>query len=82
MFAAIFFLSFSFKLSAQDGEKLFKQNCAVCHAAHTDQRLTGPGLKGLFDRVPKAPTAEAWLTKWILNNEAVIKSGDTYANKL
>jgi cytochrome c2 len=82
LFAAILFLTFSFKLSAQDGEKLFKQNCAVCHAAHTDQRLTGPGLKGLFDRVPKAPTAEAWLTKWILNNEAVIKSGDPYANKL
>ncbi len=65
---------------AQDGAKLFKQNCAVCHAAHTDQRLTGPGLKGVFDRVPKP--ADEWLTKWILNNEKMIKAGDPYAVKI
>ncbi|MCX8081240.1 MAG: c-type cytochrome [Bacteroidia bacterium] len=67
-------------LQSQDGAKLFKQNCAVCHAAHTDQRLTGPGLKGVFDRVPKP--AEEWLTKWILNNEKMIKAGDPYAVKI
>jgi mono/diheme cytochrome c family protein len=67
-------------INAQDGAKLFKQNCAVCHAAHTDQRLTGPGLKGVFDRVPKP--AEEWLTKWILNNEKMIKAGDPYAVKI
>lgn len=65
-------------LQAQDGAKLFKQNCAVCHASHTDQRLTGPGLKGVFDRAPKGD----WLNKWILNSEKVIKSGDAYANKI
>ena len=48
-------------LQAQDGEKLFKQNCAVCHTSHTDQKLTGPGLAGVFDRVPKGD----WLKKWI-----------------
>ena len=48
---AVFTLSF--KIQAQDGAKLFKQNCAVCHASHTDQKLTGPGLKGIFDRAPK-----------------------------
>lgn len=63
---------------AANGAKLFKQNCAVCHASHTDQRLTGPGLKGLFDRAPKGD----WLKKWILNNEKLIKSGDAYANKI
>jgi Cytochrome c/Cytochrome c7 and related cytochrome c/Class III cytochrome C family len=68
----------SSKIHAQDGEKLFKQNCAVCHASHTDQKLAGPGLKGIFDRAPKGD----WLTKWILNNEKVIKSGDAYANKI
>lgn len=68
----------SFNLQAQDGAKLFKQNCAVCHASHTDQKLTGPGLKGIFDRAPKGD----WLTKWILNNEKLIKSGDAYANKI
>lgn len=69
---------FNSQLNAQDGAKLFKQNCAVCHASHTDQKLTGPGLKGLFDRVPKGD----WLTKWIINSEKMIKSGDAYANKI
>ncbi len=73
-------MCFAFNLKSQDGAKLFKQNCAVCHASHTDQHGTGPGLKGVFDRVPK-PTEE-WLTKWIINNEKVIKSGDAYANKI
>lgn len=70
--------TFQKSLKAQDGEKLFKQNCAVCHASHTDQKLTGPGLKGIFDRAPKGD----WLNKWILNNEKLIKSGDAYANKI
>jgi mono/diheme cytochrome c family protein len=65
-------------LKAQDGEKLFKQNCAVCHSAFTDQMLTGPGLKGIFDRAPKGD----WLNKWIINNEKMIKSGDAYANQI
>lgn len=63
---------------APNGEKLFKQNCAVCHDAFTDRMLTGPGLKGVFDRVPKGD----WLKRYILNNEKLIKSGDPYANKL
>lgn len=69
---------FSKSLNAQDGEKLFKQNCAVCHSSHTDQKLTGPGLKGIFDRAPKGD----WLNRWIINNEKLIKSGDAYANKI
>ena len=63
--------------SAQDGEKLFKQNCAVCHSLGTN-KLTGPGLAGVAQRVP----GDAWLMKWIKNNTAVIKSGDAYANKI
>ena len=65
-------------IHAQDGAKLFKQNCASCHASHTDQKLTGPGLKGVFDRAPKGD----WLKNWILNNEKLIKGGDAYANKI
>ncbi len=68
----------SSNLKAQDGAKLFKQNCAVCHASHTDQKLTGPGLKGIFDRAPKGD----WLKNWILNNEKMIKAGDPYGNKI
>jgi mono/diheme cytochrome c family protein len=79
-FLALVFTVFTLSsgLKAQDGAKLFKQNCAVCHASHTDQKLTGPGLKGVFDRAPKGD----WLMKWILNNEKLIKSGDAYANKI
>jgi mono/diheme cytochrome c family protein len=80
LFGAVFlFFAFSFGLKAQDGAKIFKQNCAVCHAL-TDQKLTGPGLAGLAGRVPK-PEAE-WLSKWIKNNNKVIDSGDAYAKNL
>ncbi len=75
---AMMFVLFSGNINAQDGAKLFKQNCAVCHASHTDQKLTGPGLKGVFDRAPKGD----WMAKWILNNEKLIKGGDAYANKI
>lgn len=68
---------FTSKVQAQDGAKIFKQNCAVCHAL-TDQKLTGPGLKGVFDRAPKGD----WMHKWILNSEKMIKSGESYANKI
>lgn len=78
LFGAVFlFFAFSFGLKAQDGAKLFKANCAVCHAL-TDQKLTGPGLAGVFDRAPKGD----WLHKWILNNEKLIKAGDPYAVKI
>ncbi|MGE0637800.1 MAG: cytochrome c3 family protein [Bacteroidia bacterium] len=75
----LFFLTFSFTAKAVDGEKLFKQNCSACHRLD-DKKLTGPGLKGVFDRVPQP--AEEWLYKWIKNNEELRKSGDAYANKV
>ncbi len=60
-----------------DGATLFKQNCSVCHSTGKE-KLTGPGLAGVTDRVPKGN----WLVNYILNNEKMIKSGDTYANKI
>ena len=77
--AVFLLLAFSFNVKAQDGAKIFKQNCAVCHAL-TDQKLTGPGLLGVAGRVPK-PQSE-WLTNWIKNNNKVIASGDSYAKTL
>jgi len=62
------------------GSKLFKQNCAVCHYPFTDQKLTGPGLAGMADRLPKP--GEEWFTAWVLNNEKVLRSGDAYAKKI
>ena len=61
------------------GQKLFKQNCAVCHTL-SDQKLTGPGLTGAYWRIPEPKTQ--WLKKYILNNDSVYKSGDPYAKKL
>lgn len=78
-------LVFSFqsaKVKAQSpeelGEKVFKQNCASCHAM--DKKLVGPALTGVFDRVPKP--AEEWLTKWIKNSQTLVKAGDPYAVKI
>ena len=71
----IFFSSFG--VNAQDGEKLFKQNCAACHVP-TDKTVVGPGLQGMSDR---APSTE-WLIGWIKNPDAMIASGDAYANKI
>lgn len=71
----------SFSVSAQDtekGQKLFKGNCASCHAL--DKRLTGPALAGVADRVPKP--SEEWLIKWIKNSGDLIKAGDAYAVKV
>jgi cytochrome c2 len=75
------FLSIIFSINsifAQDGAKLFKQNCAVCHSTGTEI-VTGPGLAGVAGRVPGG---DAWLMKWIKNNKAVLASGDAYATKL
>jgi mono/diheme cytochrome c family protein len=74
------FLSFIFSVNqsfAADGEKIFKQNCAVCHSLGTN-KLTGPGLEGVMSRVP----GEQWLHDWIKNNKALIASGDQYAVKV
>lgn len=80
VFAALFLGSLS--LRAQDevdltlGEKLFKNNCAQCHA-YSEKVVVGPGLKGINER-----RDYAWLKSWIQNPAAVIASGDEYANKL
>jgi cytochrome c2 len=76
------FLSLIFSTNnafAADGEKLFKQNCAVCHSMGSN-KITGPGLAGVMTRVP-SPNKE-WLHKWIKNNDAMIKAGDPYAVKI
>ncbi|NIJ51049.1 c-type cytochrome [Dyadobacter arcticus] len=61
---------------AAKGETIFKNNCAQCHAV-TDERVVGPGLKGVSGRHDFA-----WLSKWVRNSQAVIASGDPYAVKI
>jgi mono/diheme cytochrome c family protein len=62
---------------SQDGAKLFKGNCASCHKP-TDQKLIGPGLKGIRSRWPD----EKKLIAWVKNSQEFLKTGDSYANKL
>jgi cytochrome c553 len=76
MLFLIFFANIN-TISAADGEKLFKQNCAVCHSMKKN-KLTGPGLEGLKDRIP----AGDWINKWIKDSKGLIDSGDAYAVKI
>lgn len=57
---------------AQDGEKLFKQNCATCHRVD-GKKMTGPGLEGFWDRLPE-PKEETYVS-WVQNPPAVLKGG-------
>lgn len=74
----LFFASITYGW-ADDGAKIFKQNCSRCHTIGKG-KLTGPDLKDVASRVP-AP-ADEWLHKWIKNNKAMIASGDAYSVKV
>ena len=63
----------AYTLEQFEGESLFKNNCATCHAA-TEEVVIGPGLKGITQRRPID-----WIVKWVQNPQKVIKSGDKYA---
>ena len=71
----IFIILSTVTVAAQDGEALFKANCANCHKPDAD--YTGPALKGWKDRVP----AGDWIYEWIHNPGAKIAS-DPYAKAL
>jgi cytochrome c2 len=62
---------------AAKGKTIFSNNCASCHAV-TEEKVLGPGLKGVEQRTP----GKEWLYKWIRNSSAVIASGDAYANQV
>ena len=68
--------SASFSQDAAEGESLFKNNCAACHNT-SDETLVGPGLKGVSGRRPIE-----WIVSWVHNPQAMIASGDKYANDL
>ena len=60
---------------AQDGEQLFKGNCASCHKLGV--KLVGPDLIGVNDK-----RSEEWLLKWVKSSQAMVKAGDPEAVKL
>ncbi len=55
------------------GTTLFNGNCKSCHKIHAES--VGPGLAGVYDRVPSIQ----WLKDWIHNSSKVVASGDPYA---
>jgi cytochrome c551/c552 len=69
-------LSFGNKLVAQNGEAIFRENCARCHSITKD--LTGPALLGIQSRVPD----KKLLADWIHNSPAVLATGNKYFNDL
>jgi hypothetical protein len=60
----LLFFVFHISAIAQNGEQLFKQNCASCHAI--DKDITGPGLGGVLNRGPWAEDKKN-LYQWIHN---------------
>ena len=68
----------SYESFAQDGEKLFKANCASCHKI--DKKLIGPALQGARERWED----EANLISWVKNSQGYLEDnpGDGYASKL
>lgn len=78
VFSLAFTILFSSNaFAAPDGKALFKTNCSSCHTP-TDKPGTGPGLKGVLDRIPGGD----WRYNWVHNPAAMIKSGDAYAASL
>ena len=78
IFTSIFLvvlLSINVQSFAQDGQALFKANCASCHKVEKD--FTGPALQGWKDRVPEGD----WIYKWV-SNSAVLKETDAYAKEI
>jgi mono/diheme cytochrome c family protein len=58
------------------GEAIFKAKCTACHKI--DVRMTGPALGPQLE----AETDDAYLTKWIQNNQALIAAKNPKALKI
>lgn len=73
----LFFLTFVIPEGsfAQDGQTLFKANCASCHKP--DEKYVGPMLKGAREREP----SPGWHYEWIANATSMAHT-DPYAKKL
>jgi len=65
-------LSVFFTVNAQDGAKLFKQNCAACHKV--DTKLVGPKLMGSLAKWEEAGEKE-FIYEWVANPTELHDSG-------
>ena len=69
-------LMFPISVGAQDAEQFFEENCTVCHTIG-EGPLAGPDLKGVTQRQQRE-----WLIRFLRTPEAVINSGDPYAQQI
>jgi cytochrome c2 len=79
LFSALFFLLLSFgnKVTAQDGQAIFKDNCASCHNVFKD--MTGPALGGVTTRGPW--TDHKKIYEWV-HNPVKFMASDPYTQGL
>lgn len=75
---ALLSFSLSAEVSPDAGKKLFKNNCARCHAKNMKSDATGPALGGVQERWDN----EADLYAWIRNSQGLIATGNARANAL
>ena len=66
----------SVSLAQDKGKEIYEKNCAVCHKL-TAEKLVGPGLKDVTQRHEKA-----WLKKFIVASQDMVKAGDKAAVKI
>jgi cytochrome c2 len=66
----------SLNSSAQNGEAIFKQNCAACHSVGKG-RLVGPDLQSVTNK-----RSESWLLNFTKSSQSLIKSGDADAKAI
>ncbi len=81
------FMLFSVSLFSQTenadpvkGKQIFNQNCASCHSL--DRKGTGPALRNVAARLEEEGLDSEWIYAWVKNSAGLIKSGDSYANKI
>ncbi len=70
LFVVVTVTSSSYCAFSEDGQTIFKTNCASCHTIGNG-KLVGPDLKDVDKK-----HSEAWLLKWIKGSQALVKSGD------
>ena len=63
---------------AGQGQRVFKMQCAACHAVSSDRQVVGPSLQGITNRAGdrvEGLSVEEYLRESILNPNAYIVEG-------
>ncbi len=68
------------EVNLEEGEQLFKINCATCHNKNMQDPMTGPALAGSEERWEEYPRED--LYSWIRNSQKMIAEGHPRAQEL